>query len=55
MSELIHLILYLLKKLTFNNVIVLIKSLANTNKNEYYYNIFLGKSSYKGKVNREYF
>ena len=40
--------------LTFH-VIILIKSVANTNKNEYYYNIFKKKSSYKDKPNTEYF
>ena len=29
------------KILTFHNVIILIKSVVNKNKNEYYYNIFL--------------
>ena len=31
------------KILTFHNVIILIKSVVNKNKNEYYYNIFLEK------------
>ena len=31
------------KILTFYNVIILIKSVVNKNKNEYYYNIFLEK------------
>ena len=35
------------KILTFHNVIVLIKSVVNKNKNNYCYNIFLEKSSYK--------
>ena len=48
-SELIHIILYLLKILTFHNVIMLIKSVVNKNKNKYYYNIFLEKGSYKDK------
>ena len=40
-SELIHIILYLQKKtLNFHNVIILIKSVVNKNKNDYYYNIF---------------
>ena len=48
--ELIHTILDLLKKiLTFDNVIILIKSLANKNKIKYCYNIFLEKGSYKDK------
>ena len=48
-SELIPIILYLLKKY----VIILIKSVVNKNKNEYYYNIFL--ESHKDKFNTEYF
>ena len=48
-SKLIHIILYLLKILTFHNVIMLIKSVVNKNKNKYYYNIFLEKDSYKDK------
>ena len=35
------------KILTFNNVIILIKSVVNKNKNEYCHNIFLEKGSYK--------
>ena len=35
------------KILTFHNVIILIKSVVNRNKNKYYYNIFLEKGSYK--------
>ena len=31
---------------TFYNVIILIKSVVNKNKNEYHYNIFLEKESY---------
>ena len=31
------------KTLTFHNVIILIKSFVNKNKNNYYYNIFLEK------------
>ena len=41
--------------LTFHNVIILIKSVANMNENEYYYNIFLEKGLYKDKSNIEYF
>ena len=37
------------KILTFNNVIILIKSVVNKNKNKYYYNIVLEKGSYKDK------
>ena len=33
---------------------MLIKSLVNKDKNNYYYNIFLGKGSYKDKSNTEY-
>ena len=43
------------KILTFHNVIILIKSFVNRNKNEYYYNIFLEKGSYKIKSNTRYF
>ena len=43
------------KILTFHNVIIRIKSVVNKNKNEYYYNIFLEKGSYKDKSNTEYF
>ena len=39
----------ILKILTFHNVMVLIKSFVNKNKNKYYYNIFLEKGSYKDK------
>ena len=34
---------------TFYNVIILIMSVVNKNKNEYYYNIFLEKGFYKDK------
>ena len=37
------------KILTFHNVIILINSVVKKNKNEYYYNIFLEKGSYKDK------
>ena len=43
------------KILTFHNVIILIKSVVNENKNKYYYIIFLEKSSYKDKSNVQYF
>ena len=43
------------KILTFQSVIILIKSVVKENKNEYYYNIFLEKSWYKGKSNTPYF
>ena len=48
-SELIHIILYRLKILTFRNVITLIKSVVNKNKNKYYYKMVLEKSWYKYK------
>ena len=41
--------------MTFHNVITLIKSGVNKNKNNYYYNIFLEKGSHKNKSNTEYF
>ena len=47
--ELIHIILYLLKKLTFQSAIILNKSVVNKNDNKYYYNIFLQKGSYTYK------
>ena len=37
------------KVLTFHNVIILIISVVNKNKNKYYYNIFLEKGLYKNK------
>ena len=43
------------KILTFHNVIILIKSIVNKNKNEYYYNIFLETGLYKDESNTEYF
>ena len=39
---------------TFHNVIILNKSVVNKNKNKYYYNIFLEKSSYKDKSDTQY-
>ena len=55
-SELIHIILYLLKKiLAFHNFIKLIKSVVNKNENNYYYNIFLEKSTYEDKSNTQSF
>ena len=35
--------------LSLHNVIIIIKSVANKNKNEYYYNINLEKGLYKDK------
>ena len=43
------------KILTFHNIIIVIKSVLNKNKNEYYYIIFLEKVLYKDKSNTEYF
>ena len=43
------------KILTFHNVIILIKSLVNKNENNYYYNIFLEKGSYKYKSDTQHF
>ena len=40
---------------TFYNVIILIKSVVNKNKNEYYYNIFSEKGSYKDKSDTRYY
>ena len=33
--------------MTFNNVIILIKSVFTNDKNNYYYNIFLEEASYE--------
>ena len=43
------------KILTFHDVVILIKSVANKNKNEYYYNIYLEKDLYKDKSDTRYF
>ena len=43
------------KVLVFHNVIILIKSVLNRNKNEYYYDIFLEKGLYKEKSSTVYF
>ena len=43
------------KTLTFHNTIILIKSVVNKNKNNYYYSVILEKGSYKDKSNTEYF
>ena len=43
------------KTLTFGSVIILIKSVVNKNKSEYYYNIFLEKVSNKDKSDTRYF
>ena len=39
--------LHIAKILTFHNTIILIKSIVNKKKNNYYYNIFLEKCSCK--------
>ena len=41
--------------LTFHNVIILIESVVNKNKNNYYYDIFLEKVLCKDKSDTEYF
>ena len=41
------------KALTFHNVIILIKSVCNNDKNHYYYNIFLEKCSYQLPKNND--
>ena len=43
------------KILTFHNVIILIKSVVNKNKDENCYNIFLEKGLYKDKSITEYY
>ena len=43
------------KILSFHNVIIVIKSVVNKNKNNYYCDIFLEKGSYKDKSNKKYF
>ena len=43
------------KILTFHNVVILIKSVVNKNKSNYFYNIFLEKGSNKDKFNTQYF
>ena len=43
------------KILTFHNVVILIKSIVNKNKNNYYYNIFLEKALYKDKSDKRFF
>ena len=41
--------------LIFQYFIIFIKSVVNKNKNEYYYNIFLEKGSYKDQSNTQHF
>ena len=43
------------KILTFHNIIILIKSAVNKDKNNSYYNIFFKKGSYKDKSNTQIF
>ena len=43
------------KIFTFHNVIILIKSVVNKNKNEYYYKMLVEKGSYKDKSGTRYF
>ena len=43
------------KILTFENVIILIKSVVNRNKNNYNYNTFLEKDLHKDKFDTRYF
>ena len=43
------------KTLTFHNFIMFIKSVINKNRNNYCYNIFLERHSYKDKSNTQYF
>ena len=42
------------KKLTLHNVVILIKPVFDKDKNNYYYNIFLEKGSYR-ESNTQYF
>ena len=41
--------------MTFQIVIILIKSVVNKNENNYYYNIFLEKGLYKDKSDTQHF
>ena len=43
-----------IKKILTFHIIILIKSVFNKNENKYYYNIFLGKGSYKCKSYKKY-
>ena len=43
------------KVLAFHDIIILLKSVVNKNKNYYYYNVFLENGSYKDKSNIRYF
>ena len=46
-SKLIHTILYLYKNIDFFLVIIIIQSAFDKDKNNYHYNVFLEKRSYK--------
>ena len=37
----------------FHNLMIVIKSVVNKNKNKYYYNRFIGKGLYKYKSNKQ--
>ena len=52
-SELVYIILYLLKKI-LTSVLILNKSVVNKVKNNYYYNISKGKDSYENKSATQY-
>ena len=41
--------------MTFHDVIILIKSVVNKNKNSYYYNKILEEGSYSDKSDTRYF
>ena len=43
------------KILAFHNIIILIKLVVNKDKNDYYYNLFLGKGLNKDKFDTRYF
>ena len=43
------------KALTFHNVIILVKSVFDKNKNLYYYHIVLEKGLYKNKSYTQFF
>ena len=41
--------------MTFHNVLIFIKSVANKDKNNYHHNIFLEKGLYKDRVDTRHF
>ena len=43
------------KRLTFHNVVILIKSVVKKNKNNCYYNLYLEKGLYEDKSDTPYF